>query len=352
MTTGPLGKPSSWVRGFILGYGLFLALVTGLNRLGSDRWWLGAFNLYLPQILWLVPVILLCPFALKFTRRWTWVLVLYGLWVGGPIMGFHWAFRAPPAAAPAGRTVRVMTCNIKYGRRDLAALIGDLERHRPDVVLLQDVEYTMKGPLGAFFRDWQVRSYGQYVIASRWPLGRLEACSPRIPMEHEFAVRTRMQFGTNSVALYNVHLLTPREGLNALRVARKHPERLDESIQDLQENVERRLLQAGQLADLVRQERGAIILAGDLNSPDGALACRALGEAQMHNAFNQGGRGYGFTYGHLLLSGRLPWLPRASWMRIDHILLSPGLRSERTWTGNGEASDHRPVLADILVPAP
>lgn len=352
MTTGPLGKPFSWVRGLILGYGLFLALVTGLNRLGSDRWWLGAFNLYLPQVLWLVPVILLCPFTLKYARRWTWVLVLYGLWIGGPIMGFHWAFGPRQATHPAGQILRVMTCNIKYGRRDLAALIGDLERHRPDVVFLQDVEYTMKGPLGTYLRGWHVGAHGQYVIASRWPLGRPEPCPLSNPAEQAFALRTRMQFGATSIALYNVHLLTPREGLNALRVARKHPERLDESIQDLQENVERRLLQAGQLADLVRQERGAIILAGDLNSPDGALACRALGEAQLHNAFNQGGRGYGFTYGHFLLRGRLPWLPMTSWMRIDHILLSPGLRSERCWTGNGEASDHRPVLADILVPAP
>ncbi len=351
MTTGPLGKPSVWVRGLILAYGLFLALITVLNGLGPDRWWLGAFNLYLPQALWLVPVILLAPFAMKFARRWSWVLVLYGLWVCGPIMGFHWAFRPHQAAAQGGGTLRVMTCNIKYGRRDLAALISDLVRYRPDVVFLQDVEYTMKGPLGAFFRDWHVRSYGQYVIASRWPLGRPEACSPSLPVEQEFAVRTRLQFGATSIALYNVHLLTPREGLNALRVVRKHPGRIDESIQDLQENVERRFLQAARVAELVRQERGAIILAGDLNSPDGSLACRALKEARLHNSFSQGGRGYGFTYGHFLLRGRLPWLPRTSWMRIDHIMLSPGLRSGRCWTGNGEASDHRPVIAEIFVPA-
>lgn len=352
MTIGPTGKPPLWMRGLILAYGLFLALITALNGLGPDRWWLGAFNLYLPQVLWLVPVILLAPFALRFARRWTWVLVLYGLWVCGPIMGFHWAFRIHKDTEPAGQTLRVMTCNIKYGRRDMASLIRDLDRHRPDVVFLQDVEYTMKGPLGAFFRDWHVCSYGQYVIASRWPLGRAEPFPPLSPGEQAFAVRTRLQFGATSIALYNVHLLTPREGLNALRIARKHPERLDESIQDLQENVERRLLQAGRVADLVRQEQGAIILAGDLNSPDGSLPYRALEGARLHNAFNQGGWGYGFTYGHFLLSGRLPWLPRTSWMRIDHILLSPGLRADRCWTGPAEASDHRPVYADLLVPAP
>jgi len=352
MTTGPFGKPSFWVRGLILAYGLLLALLTAGNGLGPDRWWLGAFNLYLPQVLWLVPVILLAPFALMYARRWTWVLVLYGLWVGGPVMGFHWALRSQQTAVEGGRTLRVMTCNIKYGRRDMAALIRDLERHRPDVVFLQDVEYTMKGPLGVFLRNWHVSTYGQYVIASRWPLGRAEACSPATPKEQEFAVRTWMQFGARSIALYNVHLLTPREGLNALRVARSHPERLDESIQDLQENVERRLLQAGKVADLVRQERGPIILAGDLNSPDGSLPYRALEGARLHNAFNEGGRGYGFTYGHFLLGGRLPWLPRTSWMRIDHILLSPGLRADRCWTGPAEVSDHRPVYADILVPAP
>lgn len=352
MKSGLVGKGPAWLRGAILAYGVFLALITGLNWSGSDRWWVGAFNLYLPQILWLAPVLLLGLLSFKHVRRWSWVLAIYGLWVCGPIMGFRWSLRTQPEPAAAGATVRVMTCNIKYGQRDLAALIGDIDKYRPDVVFLQDVEHAMRGPLGTFFKGWNTCSSGQYVTASRWPLAKADARLISAPQEREHVLRTVMQFGPTPITLYNVHLLTPRDGLNALRVARKRPGRFTEAVQDLKDNVEHRILQAGAVADLVRQERGATILAGDLNSPEESLACKALKAAGLHDAFAEGGRGYGYTYGHFLLRGRIPWLPKVSWMRIDHILLSSGLRSKACWTGTGEASDHRPVVADLLVTAP
>jgi endonuclease/exonuclease/phosphatase family metal-dependent hydrolase len=77
-----------------------------------------------------------------------------------------------------------------------------------------------------------------------------------------------------------------------------------------------------------------------------------LRDANLHDAFAEGGRGYGYTYGHFLLRNRIPWLPGASWMRIDHIMLSRRFRTLRCWTGTGKASDHRPVFADLLVGAP
>ena len=346
------GKRRAWLPGLIITYGVFLALATALNWSGADRWWIGAFNLYLPQALWLAPVMLLTILSLKLAKRWIWVLGVYSVWVCGPIMGFCWVLHEPPKPAVVGATLRFMTCNIKSGRRDVAALISDIARYEPGVVFLQDAGNVMSGPLGVYFRDWNICSYGQYVIASRWPLTAADARLISAPKDQEYLLRTVLQFGHTPITLYNVHLLTPREGLNALRVARKRPGRLAEAVQDLQENVEHRILEAGKVSDFIRQERGAAILAGDLNSPDESLACKALREANLHDAFVEGGKGYGYTYGHFLLRGRVPWLPGFSWMRIDHIMLSPQVRSIRCWTGTGEASDHRPVFADLILPAP
>jgi endonuclease/exonuclease/phosphatase family metal-dependent hydrolase len=36
-------------------------------------------------------------------------------------------------------------------------------------------------------------------------------------------------------------------------------------------------------------------------------------------------------------------------MRLDHIMASPQLRVCRCWVGNGWASDHRPVIADLIL---
>ena len=346
-----LGKRPIWLPGLIIAYGMFLTLLTVLNWSGADRWWLGALNLYLPQAVWLAPVLLLTTFSIKSATRWIWVLGFYGAWVCGPIMGLCWNLHGHLAPASAGATIRFMTCNIKDSRRDVAALIQDLVRYEPDVVFLQDAGNPTDGPLGVYFRDWNICSNGQYVIASRWPLAKAEALLISQPKDQEYLLRTVVQIGRTPISLYNVHLLTPRDGLNALRAARKQPGQFAGAVQDLQDNVEHRILQAAKVSDFVRQEPGAIILAGDLNSPDESLVCKALREANLHDAFVEGGRGYGFTYGHFLLRGRIPWLPRISWMRIDHIMLSSRLQAKHCWTGTGEASDHRPVFADLTVPA-
>jgi vancomycin resistance protein VanJ len=352
MKTPSRAKHPARLLRLILGYGLFLALLTVLHRLGPDRWWPGAFNLYLPQAVWLVPVLLLTILALVYARPWIWVLGIYCLWIGGPIMGFCWNFHGHSESATRDSSFRIMTCNIKYGQRDISALFRDIDQYKPDIVLLQDVKIGMTSELGTFFKGWNVRSSGQYLIASRLPFAKVEVSGLSLPGENDLGLRTVLRLGNIPITLYNVHLLTPRAGLNAFRPARKQPSLIVQAVQDLQDNVERRLIQARLLVDFVQQERGVVIVAGDLNSPDESLVCQELRNAHLHDAFAEGGRGYGYTYGHFLLRGRLPWLPGASWMRIDHIMLSSQLRSQRCWTGTDAASDHRPVFADLIVAAP
>jgi endonuclease/exonuclease/phosphatase (EEP) superfamily protein YafD len=334
----------------IIAYGVVLALVTGANAAGPDRWWLGAFNLYLPQVVWLVPILVLAVPCLRLAKRWLWVLVLYTAWVCVPIMGFCWNWRWLEGPATVGSRLRVMTCNIKYGQRDVQALIRDIDRHEPDVIFLQDVADLMRGPLGARLKGWNHRSFGQFVVASRWPLGEGDILAPS-PEEGE-AYMFRVILGLDTpITLYNVHLLSPRDGLNALRSARRQPSHVPEAAHELLGNVEHRIVQAERISELIRKEAGAVILAGDLNSPDLSLVGKTFRRANLHDAFAEGGRGYGYTYGHFLLHSRLPGWLEYSWMRIDHIMVSSGIQAERAWTGDGKASDHRPVFADLVIPS-
>ncbi len=350
MTNVQKEQAPRWLVILFAVYGLLLAGLTILNWLGADRWWLGAFNLYLPQALWLIPIVPLALLSLRYAPRWLWALGVLLVWVLGPIMGFRWPLNTQPISGSPGTLIRVMTCNVKQGQRDIHALMQDIGLYRPDVVLLQEADQVLKGPLSASFTGWNVRSFNQYVIASRLPLGPgREVWIPYNGGKWP-CLRTQVQVGNSVITLYSAHFMTPREGLNAFRAARKQPRLLPEAIQRLQENVEVRLLQAQSLSDFVRQEPGAVIVAGDLNSPDASLACRMLRTAGLHDAFTEGGRGYGYTYGHFLLSARMPWLD-LSWMRIDHIMLSRHLQAQRCWTGTGKASDHRPVIVDVIVGA-
>jgi endonuclease/exonuclease/phosphatase (EEP) superfamily protein YafD len=244
-----------------------------------------------------------------------------------------------------------MTWNAKYGNHgSLAtlALMSEIDGNKPAVVLLQDAGGVLNGPLGVYFSTWNVRSSGQYLIASRLPLGELQELRMSFPGEEHTCVRTRVQVGGTTVTLYNVHLQTPRWGLNAFRETRRRPWFLPKAIQQLENNVEARLTQVRALQEYVRQEQGPVILAGDLNSPDASQVCTALRGVGLHDAFAEGGTGYGYTYGHLLLQHRVPGF-NLSWMRIDHIMMSSQFLSRSCRAGTGQASDHRPVIADLML---
>jgi vancomycin resistance protein VanJ len=337
-----------WLLCFTGVYAIILAAITILNWSGADRIWLGALNLYLPQAMWAVPGIFLAVLIYKVERIWIWLPLLCVAWVLGPIMGFCWS--APSAKAAAGPvTVRVMTWNIKYGSYDLAPLIAEIERSRPDVVLFQDAIGSLTGPLRVYFSNWQTHSHGQFLIASRYPLSEVEV--NELPGEGQEYLRCKLHLGPTLVSLYNIHLKTPRRSLNAFRTARKQPWYLPKAIQLFDHNVNTRLIQAISVRADLNREKGPVILAGDLNSPDSSRACATLRDAGLHDAFAEKGRGYGFTYGHFLFKYRIPWL-RISWMRIDHIMTNGFFSTQRCWAGAGNASDHRPVIADLVLQRP
>ena len=328
-------------------YGLVLAAITCVNLLGAERWWLGALNLYLPQAFWAVPAVLLLAAAASSGWRWMLVPALCLAWVCGPIMGLRWSMRTPPPPA-AGPAIRILTCNVKYGRRDTRKLLKEITRYQPQIVLFQDAPGFLQGPLGSFFKGWQVRGAGQFVIASRLPLSAAELRCLDSPTGRHIFYRCQVQIGATAVTLYDVHFQSPRDSLNAFRTDPVGTLNLPDAIGDLEHNAAQRLDQARGLRGLVQAEPGPVIIAGDLNSTDPSRVCATLREAGLQDAFSAGGRGYGYTYGHFLLERRIPWL-HLSWMRIDHIMMSPRLRTWRCWVGTSEASDHRPVLADVYL---
>lgn len=332
---------------------MILAAITVLNWMGiADRFWIGAFNLYLPQVIWVVPGIILTLFIFKADRSWFWLPLLCMIWVLGPIMGFCWALHEPEPVS-GSLIVRVMTWNIKYdNNKNIAPLIEEIARFNPDVVLFQDAYGSMRGPLGEYFKKWQVVARRQYVIASRYPLsGEEEHELPSSEQKKGNLLRCRLHIGPAIVTIYNVHFESPRRGLNSFRTARRHPWYLPEAIQVFDNNVSIRQAQATSVLGYLEREPGPVIVAGDMNAPDTSSVCKILHNAGLHDSFAERGRGYGFTYGHLLFKHRLPWL-QVSWMRIDHIMASSEFRTGRCRTGTGIASDHRPVIADLILQYP
>jgi|GEM_PF-877033 len=99
--------------------------------------------------------------------------------------------------------------------------------------------------------------------------------------------------------------------------------------------------QMARLAQLVAQERGAVVVLGDLNATAQARNYQRLVAGRLRGAHEDRGRGLATTWPN----GTFPAPP----IRLDHVLVSPELavRSVRELLANG--SDHAPVVADIAL---
>lgn len=346
------------------------------------------------------------------TRRWAWRLVgalaglalAFGAWVAwasssddppDPVLPFP--IHAPPSAPPSAPTpsgLRVLTWNIAYARgpgwdlgepdcaafeRNLETIAAQIERHRPDLVALQEVDLgsdrSCRVDQAAWLRrrlpDWPYEAHvtvwklnhlpwplwppsrhmgqvhqGQAVL-SRYPLVRNVRL--RYPQPASYgAIKNRfflkraaqwvtVELGELELDLYSVHLESrdpPTRRLQTLRLA-----------EDLQGR-------AGPLA----------LAVGDFN----ALPMRA----EVRRGFDDNpwadfrGDDCLARFSEQLPGWREVWEDRAERegytfpalspnRKLDHQWAAPGLgvaRAEVLDLGPGAPSDHRPLLVDYSLP--
>lgn len=306
---------------------------------------------YVPFLAYAVPAVL--ALGLSWWLGWRWRLAaavalgLVGTVVTDLSLGLGRTDLPPDAAGT--RTVRVMTYNIKsyravFRRGGFVPLNDEIAQHQPDILVMQDArEVSRKGDLPYGMRDvlpqHKLYAYGQYAVASRFPL---EGCAPAdmsFPGERHEYVRCTVDIDGTRIDLVTAHLLTPREGLNATR-----EERLG-GLDDWNANFAHRLIQADRIAGALVPLQRPTIVAGDLNAPEHSLVVQTLLGIGLRGAFSAGGRGWGFTHGHSLKPG-------VSFLRIDHILVSPEIGVRDAWVGWRGGSEHRPVVADLVIPVP
>ena len=298
---------------------------------------------YVPYLAWLLPAGVV--FLASWWLGWGWRIAaaLSPALIATAVMDPAWG--QPDSGSGA---LRLMTYNIKsylaeehVGGFDLLGM--EIAQHDADVIVMQDAdEFTkpdavMPPPMVAALRGRQIVKRGEYMIASRLPL---RGCvTPPIPGKHQtphFYLRCTVKVEGRDIDIVTVHFLSPRSGLNATR-----HDRLG-GLDEWHVNLSARLRQSQSLArDLARQPN-PLIVAGDLNAPETSPVLRNLLDAGLRDAFSSAGSGYGFTHGHSLR-------PYISFLRIDHILVSPDIGVREAFAGGSAGSAHRPVIADLLV---
>lgn len=325
--------------GAVIGATVLLSAAFAVHHPGT--WWLELAR-YVPYPAYVLIAALSVLASLWLGRAWRIGAVLALGLVGSVVMGLVWG-----SPDKGSQRLRVMTYNVKsyladerlgsYGRIAWEVLQND-----PDILVLQDAQHlidskgAMPEPVRKMLGDRGVHGYGQYIVASRYTL---RDCAPgNITFRGRTHTYVRCGVVVHGVELdlITAHFLSPREGLNATR----HEGAA--GLDDWQQNFEDRMTQARALADVVTASRRPVIVAGDLNAPESSPVVGALRAAGLRDAFSSAGKGYGYTHGHALRPG-------ISFLRIDHILVSATLGVLDCFVGSKDGSEHRPVIADLLL---
>lgn len=307
---------------------------------GPERFWLSGAYLYLPYWTILAPLLAITAIAWPLGWRWRGIALatlLVFLW---PVMGFN----IGRADDGAGR-VRLMTYNIKsYLVEDVQGfdgVVSEIQQYDPDILVMQDAagleaEDGHQSPLmQRLVGTRSVYAFGQYVVASRFPLRDCEVGSIAYNENEHTFVRCIVKAHGQDVDLYTAHFLSPRDGLDAMRWSGIN------GYEEWHANVHDRMIQSNKLAQILSNRRRPVIVTGDLNAPERSLIIRNLLDTGLRDAFSSAGTGYGYTHGHSLK-------PRLfSTIRIDHILVSREIGVENCFAGGKEGSEHRPVIADL-----
>jgi endonuclease/exonuclease/phosphatase family metal-dependent hydrolase len=305
----------------------------------ESAWW-AELARYVPYPVYLLPALLAVGASLLLGWRWRIAGVVTLALVLGPIMGLTFG-----AGERGSGRLRVLTYNVKDYvalRRTggFAEIAWEIALHDPDIVVMQDADKIADMYRGdpkrtaALFGNRHVKTSGQFIIASRLPLRDCRDGDVSFPGERHHYQRCTVVANGMPFELFNVHLLTPRAGLNATR-----HERLD-GIDEWRHNVASRMFQARALARDVAATSLPVLLMGDLNAPEHSPVVRGLLGAGLRSAWATAGVGYGYTYGHSLR-------PHISFARIDHVLASPRFGVADVQVGGAQASEHRPVITDL-----
>jgi endonuclease/exonuclease/phosphatase (EEP) superfamily protein YafD len=280
-----------------------------------------------PTWVWALPLAGLIPLAVVFRFRALPTLVIGSVLVVGPVMGFRLPWRQVFAKETRGIRIRVLTCNVDSQNLDAAALARLLDESRPDIVALQEWSPEHAQPVFGQ-QGWHVRAGKGTCLASRFPIKHVEALTDQEGWR-DFISRYDLDSPAGEVHFFNVHLATPRPGLEAVLAHRWR------GIPDLKVNIALRQRESEQASQWVGRCAGPVLIAGDFNIPSESNIYRDWWD-HYADAFAEVGLGLGYSK-----------FTRWYGIRIDHILADPGWHCRHCWVGLDVKSDHRPVIADL-----
>lgn len=330
-----MSRPASALRFWSV---LFILLACGwwwVTRTHAGSWgWAAALNMLPPQVLLPWPLWLAWWASRLKKRGWVGLNLLSAAVFTVSVVGFV----LPRAESPKpGQALGVMTLNADFASAEPSRIAEVAQRENVQVIALQEgLNRSFRGAayesaLRAAFPGWTVVRSDELVVVSRLPV--LGSQVVKFPHSAHTVLATRLRLGGQAVTVVNAHLpafsLWPTASDRALR--RSLPERLGRGL-----SVRRDF--QGVVAGLLRQTADPFVLAGDLSMPPRGGVVNQLRYLHLHDAFAEGGVGFGFTHAALLPHSRLDYV----WVRGAGVRQYSVLRDL--------LSDHRASVVRLAVP--
>ena len=341
-------------RMFLLSYCVWLAAL--LVMLAAFRWVgeanpLTGFLLFLPQALFWLPGVMIWPLLLLFRWREALLLGFVGLLVFW--MGSGWQFRKsqPMTSAKdrAGKSLVILTNN--RGQNNGQSLRPFKNQVEPDVMLFQEssasAESYLQDPGYAEFRHGMTQ--GEFTLISRFPVTKVESLVYSDAVgEEPYAARFEVDWQGRSVAIYTVHLPSPRETLLSMRRGAflyglpVPVERWRRRREEVGSFWLRHLAIAENLSKRLEAEALPYWVAGDFNASHLGRIHHLLLQ-QLGDAHRDAGVGFGFTFPG---ETRNPLSLGDAWLRLDQVFASKHWQIKACWTESERRSQHRAVAAE------
>lgn len=227
---------------------------------------------------------------------------------------------------PRGVPVKVLSANLLSSNRDVAKLIETVQSERPDIVVLLEANEFWTSATADFDEDYpfviarpRADNFG-IIVRSRFPLANVSVvtlASSRVPtVLADVVINGSSRNASRSFRLIATHPVPP--------VGRS--------------NWHDRNTQLSELAGIISQHAGPLLLVGDLNATPWSPFFKSLKSDAKLNDCRQAGYGFGTTW-----NAKSPLLS----IPIDHALTT--LPVVDYHIGAPIGSDHRPIVATVDV---
>ena len=235
-----------------------------------------------------------------------------------------------------------MTSNIEAPNRN-EAMVETIRSIDPDVLAIQELSHWQASRLSEALKPtfpYQRLLPGERFegigLFSRYPITEIlfeQQGSDLGAIQH-----VRLAVNGRELGLMNVHPWPPR-----LRLTQASgiplPVDYDTSARDARIDT---------LVSRLDAERGTVLAVGDFNLADREPRYQEL-TSRFRDAQREAGWGFGFTFPAEIGRRGFSFIP--SVVRIDYVFYDPSLAARSVEVGRMPGSDHRYVVADLVLPA-